>query len=374
MTLAGGEFDCLGRARAMVPVLSARQAEATVSRNVPTETIDDLRRAGLMRLLQPRRFGGAEASVNEFLRVVEILAEGCASSAWVYGVLAELEWVIACFPEQAQIDICGDDPHALAAGSIIPRATATPANGGWRITGRYGFASGCRHAQWVILGVLCPDEPRYAAVPVGDLEIIDDWHAMGMRGTGSFSVALHDVFVPAHRTMPIADVVAGTPPGVCVHPEYVLLRAPRYFLVPFVLPAVGFSLARRALSQVTEALKARTTAVSDASHLRLGEASALIDSAHLIFTTRRDASVALLEADAPIPQGEVLRNRRDVVLAYQMLRQGVERLVSLNGARSVSDADPLQPLLRDFATIATHTVVNEEMGMVPYGRFLLALS
>jgi 3-hydroxy-9,10-secoandrosta-1,3,5(10)-triene-9,17-dione monooxygenase len=368
---ASGKAAILARARALIPVLAAREADATASRNVPTETIEDFRRAGLMRLLQPRRFGGDQASVDVFLEVVEILAEGCASSAWVYAVLAELEWVIACFPEQAQTDIWGEDPDALAAGSIIPRATAVRVDGGWRTTGKYGFASGCRHAQWVIVGALCPDEPRYLAIPVRDLEILDDWNALGMRGTGSFSVVLHDVFVPAHRTVTIADIVAGTPPGVHVHPDYDVLRAPRYFLVPFVLPAVGFSIARRALALVTTALKGRGVTLSDAVHLRLGEAAALIESAHVIFTTRRAISVALLGSGAPIPEAEVLRNRRDLVLAYQMLRQGVERLVAINGARSVSDADPLQPLFRDLTTIGTHIVVSEEMGMVPYGRFLL---
>src|SRR5580704_10607521 len=195
------EAEFLARARALVPILAAREPAATQARNVPAETIDDFHRAGLLRLLQPRRYGGHQASLGVFLQAVEILAEGCASSAWVYGVLGELEWVIACLPEQGQIDIWGDDPTALAAGSIVPRAVGVPTPGGWRITGRYSFASGCRHAQWVIVGVRCQDragreEPYYLFVPLRDVEIIDDWHALGMRGTGSFSLMLRDVFVP----------------------------------------------------------------------------------------------------------------------------------------------------------------------------------
>lgn len=156
-----------------------------------------------------------------------------------------------------------------------------------------------------------------------------------------------------------------------MHPDYAVLRAPRYFLVPFVLPAVGFALARRALQLVPAALRGRGLSLSDARLLRLGEAAAMIESGLLIFTTRRAGSVALLESGAPIPEVEVLRNRRDVVLAYQMISQGVERLVALAGARSVYDDDPLQAIRRDLATIATHIVVSEEAGMVPYGRFLM---
>jgi 3-hydroxy-9,10-secoandrosta-1,3,5(10)-triene-9,17-dione monooxygenase len=201
-------------------------------------------------------------------------------------------------------------------------------------------------------------------------EIVDDWHALGMRGTGSFSVSLRNAFVPDHRTVTIADMIAGTPPGRHVHPEFAILRSPRYFLVPFVLPASGFALGRRALTLTAEALRARGQPPSDAAHLRLGEAAALIESALLIFSTRRATSVALLEAGAPIPEEAVLRNRRDVVLAFRMIVDGVERLARLTGARGVYDDEPLQAIRRDLATIATHIVVSEEGGLVPYGRFL----
>jgi len=371
---AGEEF--LARARALVPILAEREPAATEARNVPAETIADFHRAGLLRLLQPRRFGGQQASLGVFLQAVEILAEGCASSAWVYGVLAELEWVIACLPEQGQTDIWGDDPTALAAGSIVPRAVGVRTTGGWRVTGRYSFASGCRHAQWVIVGVRCQDragreEPYYLFVPTRDVEIIDDWHALGMRGTGSFSLMLHDVFVPDHRGVTIADIVAGTPPGRLVHPDYAVVRAPRYYVVPFVLPAVGFGLGRRALTLATEGLRSRGLSPSDAFHMQLGRAAALIESALLIFTTRRAETVACLESGAPIPEADVLRNRRDVALAFQMIRQGVEQLVALNGARTVYDGEKLQSVLRDVTSIGMHIVVSEEAAMVPYGRFLM---
>ncbi len=362
--------DVLSCARALIPTLRAREAATNAARDVPRETIEDFHHAGLLRLLQPRRFGGHQTSVGLFLQTVEILAEGCAASAWAYGVLGELEWVIACFPERAQLDIWGDDQKALAAASIVPRGVGVPAPGGWRVTGRYGFASACRHAKWLILGVRCQDPdgtevPRYLAAPTQDVEILDDWHALGMRGTGSFGVALHDVLVPEHRSVPIADIGAGTVPGRLVHPDYAVIRAPRYYLVPFVLPAVGFGIANRALTTVSTALRARGQPASDAAHLRLGEAAALIESAHLIFTTRRDASVARLESGAPITDADILRNRRDVALAFRMIRQGVEHLVALTGARTVYDTDPLQALWRDLTTIGTHFIVNEQEAMVP---------
>ena len=368
------DADLLARARAMVPNLAARVPAVTAARKVADETIAEFHQSGILRVLQPRRYGGRQASFGLFLEILDILIEGCASSAWVYAILGELQWVIASLPEQAQEEIWGADPLAVAAGSIIPRVSARRCDGGWRLTARYPFGSGCLHAQWVFLAARCEEaagqEPvRYLVVPIGDVEIVDDWHVLGMRGTGSRTLALHDVFVPEHRTIPLPDVLAGTPPGRYVHPDYALLRSPRYYLVPFVLPAVAFGLARTALPRVAASLAARPR--SDVLHFRLGEASARIETANLIFTTRRAESIARLESGGPIDEGDAPRNRRDVAFAFRSLREGVEQLAALNGARTVYDDDLLQPALRDIMTIANHIVLNEEMAMVPYGRLML---
>jgi len=368
--------ELLARARSLVPNLARRAAAATAARNVPDATIAEFRRAGILRVLQPRRFGGYQESVGVFLRIVEALTEGCASSAWVYAVLGELQWVIALLPERGQDDIWGGAPEAVAAGSLVPRALARRCPGGWRMTGRYSFASGCRHAQWVIICARCEDaagneEPRYLAVPIGEIDIVDDWHSLGMRGTGSCGLTLRDVFVPEHRSVALRDVLDGTPPGRRVHPDYPLLRAPRYYLVPFVLPAVAFALARKALALLPPSLHARGMAPSDILHMQLGEAAAHIETANLIFAARRAESVARLDADEPIDGAGVLRNRRDVTLAFGLLKRGVERLAAINGARTVYDDDPLQSVLLDITAISTHIILNEQAAMVPYGRWMM---
>ncbi len=368
--------DFPARARALVPTLAARVPAVTAARRVLPETIEAYQETGLMRLLQPRRFGGSQASVGLFLETVEILAEGCASSAWVYAVMAELEWVIALLPERGQMDIWGDDPSAVAAASVAPRAVGRRSGSGWRISGRYPFASGCLHAQWAVIGARCEDaagneQPRLLAVKMTDIEIVDDWHALGMRGTGSCSLVLRDVFVPEHRSITMRDVVDGTPPGAPLCPDYALLRAPRYYVIPFVLPAVAFAMARKALQLVPASLWARGAAQTDVLHMQLGEAAAQIEAACLIFTTRRTETVERLDDGTVIPEAEVLRNRRDVTLAFHLMRRGFDRLVALNGARTVYDGDPLQALVCDLTTITTHIVLNEEAAMVPYGRHLM---
>lgn len=374
----------LTRAADLVPALAAREAAANLGRSVPPETIADYHRTGILRVMQPRRFGGHQASFDLFSRIVETLAEGCAASAWVYAVLGEHQWIIACMPEQAQIDVWGDNPEAVASSLLAPREFARRAAGGWRLSGRFPFSSGCHHAQWAIIGARAEDAAgntptRYMLVPMERIEIVDDWHVLGLRGTGSCSLVLADVFVPDHRTVLLRDLLDGTTPGSVVLPDYSLLRAPRGYLVPFSLPAVMFTLARRALDLVPATLRTRMSrgvrevAASEVVQMRLGEAAAAIDGALLIMHTRRAQSIAALEAGAAITPEAVARNRRDVTFAAEQLRRGMEALMEVSGARSVYDADPLQALLRDVLTIGTHTVVSRQGAMVPYGRLMLGL-
>ncbi|MGE0416370.1 MAG: acyl-CoA dehydrogenase family protein [Acetobacteraceae bacterium] len=374
----------IDQARALVPVLRDRAARADAERSIPPATVQDYHRAGLLRVLQPARFGGHQASFDTFSRIVETLAEGCGASAWVYAVLGEHQWIIGCLPERGQADVWGDTPLAVASSSLAPRETAAPATGGWRLNGSFPFSSGCLHAQWAIIGARAEDAAgnkptRYMLVPMSEIEIVDDWHVLGLRGTASRTLVIRDAFVPEHRTVLLKDLMDGTTPGSAVHPDYGLLRAPRGFLVPFSLPPVAFSLARRALAHVPQALRARLSrGVRDLGHsevvqMALAEASAAIDLATLVMRTRRQDSIAALDSGRPITAEDVMRNRRDIAWSTEQLRAGVQKLADVLGSRVVYDRDPLQPLLRDVLTIATHSVVHPQMAMVPYGRMLLGL-
>src|SRR5437660_3550037 len=284
------ERALLERARALIPRLAERAPAATAARQLPAETIAEYRKAGILRILQPRRFGGMEGRFSLFSRIVEDLTYGCASSAWVYAVLAEHQWIIAQFPEEAQIDIWGEDPKAVAASSLAPREAARHVPGGWRLSGRYPFSSGCDYAQWAIIGAFLGEkgDPRHIAyllVPLAEVEIVDDWQVLGLLGTGSKSLVLHDVFVPEHRSVMVSDLFAGTPPGALVHPDYPILRAPRGFLVSYSLPPVAIALGRRALDAACRALAGRVSrgvtkvAQSEVVQMAVGEAATAIDIA-----------------------------------------------------------------------------------------------
>lgn len=382
-TLPKDERAMLERARALVPRLAERAPEATAARQLPVETIAEYRAAGILRILQPRRFGGIEGRFSLFSRIVEELTYGCASSAWVYAVLAEHQWIIASYPEQAQIDVWGDDPQAVAASSLAPRAAAKHVAGGWRLSGRYSFSSGCDHAQWVILGAFLGEagDPRHIAyllVRLAEIEIVDDWHVLGLAGTGSKSLVLHDVFVPEHRVVMLSDLFAGTPPGALVHPDYPVVRAPRGFLVSYSLPPVAIALGRRALDIACGALATRVSrgvtrlAESEIVQMAVGEAAAAIDVATLLLHTGRDASTAAVSSGRKIAMSEALRARRDMVFAQHQVGWALEGLCELSGARWVYDSDPLQEIRRDVMTILTHHAASLQAAMAPYGHMLLS--
>src|ERR1700720_1808136 len=279
------ERAMLERALALVPRLAERAPAAAAARMLPRETIAEYHAAGILRILQPTRFGGMQGRFSLFSRIVEELTYGCASSAWVYAVLAEHQWIIAQYPEAAQIDVWGDDPEAVASSSLAPRAAAKRVAGGWRLSGRYPFSSGCDYAQWAILGAFLGEmaDPRHIAyllAPLAEVEIVDDWQVLGLAGTGSKLLVLHDVFIPEHRCVMVSDLFAGTPPGALVHPEYPVLRAPRGFLVSYSLPPVAIALGRRALDIACAALAGQVSrgvtrlAESEVVQMTLGEAAA----------------------------------------------------------------------------------------------------
>src|ERR1700757_4198903 len=224
-TLPDEERRMLDRARALVPRLVERAPAAAAARRLPPETIAEYHAAGILRILQPERFGGRQGRLSLFSRIVEELTYGCASSAWVYAVLAEHQWIIASYPEKAQIDVWGDDPEAVASSSLAPREAARRVAGGWRLSGHYPFSSGCDYAQWAIIGAFLGEkgDPRHIAyllVPLAEVEIADDWQVLGLLGTGSKSLILHDVFVAEHRCVMVSEFYAGTPPGALVPPQY----------------------------------------------------------------------------------------------------------------------------------------------------------
>lgn len=151
---------------------------------VPDETIFELQQAGLLRALQPRAFGGYEVDPRTFFEIQMILAEGCMSTAWIYGVMGVHPWQLARYPIEAQRDVWSQDHTTLISSTYMPVAKVTVVEGGYRISGRWGFSSGSEHCQWCFLGGVLPADSDRAAehgtflIPRSDYRIEHNWDVL----------------------------------------------------------------------------------------------------------------------------------------------------------------------------------------------------
>lgn len=197
--------------------LRERIEQTSALRRLPDESVAELKEAGLFRVLQPSRWGGAEVHPNAFFDTQRAIARACASTGWVFGVVSVHAWQLALFPIEAQEEVWNDDPTTLISSSYAPTGKVTRAPGGYRLSGRWSFSSGCDHCQWIFVGGFAPSEGapdmRTFLVPRSDYRIDDNWHTFALRGTGSKDIVMDDVFVPEHRTHKFTDGFRCQSPG-----------------------------------------------------------------------------------------------------------------------------------------------------------------
>lgn len=194
-------------AEKLVPNLLERAQATDEAGKVPDETVKEMTAAGLFRVLQPKRWGGYELDPRVFYIIQMTLAQGCMSTAWIYGVIGVHNWQIGLFDEKAQTEVLSEDPETLIASTYMPVGKVEKVDGGYNFSGRWGFSSGVDHCKWIFLGGLVPKSPgskemqhRTFLLPKSDFEIVKNWDVHGLRGTGSHDIVVKDAFVPDYRT------------------------------------------------------------------------------------------------------------------------------------------------------------------------------
>jgi len=221
-TIAPAPADLIARARTLIPVLAARAAKAEQDRRVPDETIADMQAAGLFRVFQPERWGGYEIDPAGYFEIQLALAEGCMSTGWVYGVVGLHPWLMGLFDDRAAQEVWGKDDTVLICSSLMPTGNAVPAAGGFCLSGRWKFASGCEHCGWAYLGGTPaadggPGDRSIFLVPRSDYAIEDTWRVSGLKATGSHDIVVKDAFVPDYRRLRWIDNFNGVGPGQAVN-------------------------------------------------------------------------------------------------------------------------------------------------------------
>src|ERR671923_954981 len=202
----------LDAARNLAAMIRSCAAQSEADRELPRPLFEALADAGLFQLALPRALGGAEIDLPTYAQVLEEIGKADASTAWVVNQCAIFATYAARMPREVARAIWIDTPRSVVANTPAPTAKAIVVPGGYRVTGRQGFSTGCRHASWVAARAQILEngrlrlqdgqpEQRYLFVPVTEAELLDTWHVRGMRGTGTHHFAVNDVFVPAERTV-----------------------------------------------------------------------------------------------------------------------------------------------------------------------------
>ncbi|MDA0276303.1 MAG: acyl-CoA dehydrogenase family protein [Proteobacteria bacterium] len=376
--------QAIERARALVPALRERASRAEDARSLLPESEADLHASGLLRCSQPKRWGGMELDYVALFDIPAELARGCASTAWSCANLAIHHWMLALYDERAQAEVWGENPDALiASGIAYPQGGARRAEGGFVIEGHWNFSSGVDGSQWNMLAVTVRDgqqviDHRMCLVPRSDFEVVDDWHVLGMRGTGSKSVRVKDLFVPEHRALCMYLARGGADfPGARSnpHPHY---RIPLSGVGSHCVAGAAVGNAQAALELSTVAVSDRTTNYAaarmrefQAVQLRVAAAGARIDAARLIVRKDLFEAQGIAEAGRAPTLEEKLRAKRNVAYAVQLCTEAVDSLHGMAGARGIYDHYPIQRLFRDAHSLMGHIAFSWDAQAAPWGLVAL---
>jgi alkylation response protein AidB-like acyl-CoA dehydrogenase len=372
----------VARAAALAPRLLENARRTEQAQRVLPEHFDALAEAGIFRMAGPKKYGGDEVDFQTQCDVLAHLARGCPSTSWVATILSAMAWLAGTFPDEAQEEILGTrDPRI--SGVFSPTGTATPVDGGYRVSGRWGFNTGGQGSDWTVLHAVEGQGESATShcviVRTTELSRLDDWHASGMAGTGSHTVVADHVFVPAHRAaslvgmlnaafttnrhnaanpffnLPMAAVLTvnggGTPVGIAQGAREAFLHR---------LPGRG-------ITYTTYAVQAAAAI----THLQVGEASLLIDSAD---SHVRRATALLDDLSAlPLSTKSRVKARGHVAYATGLARQAVDILFHGSGASAIQPHVPIQRFQRDMQALANHAVMHAPTGIELYGRVLCGL-
>lgn len=358
------------RARAMIPTLRGRAKDCTIGHNVPAETIAEMKAAGFFRILQPKRWGGYEMHPNVFFEVQKALAEGCMSTGWMYGVVGCHPYELALFDERAQAEVWADNPDMLVSSTYQPVGKVEPVEGGFYLSGRWGFSTGSTHCGWVLLGAINfatggPPDMRTFLLPGADYKVIEGtWDTFGLQGTGSFDIVVDRVFVPEYRTHKASDGFACKNPGQLLN-DGPLYRLPWAQVFVRSVSTAAFGGTRAAIAAAMDIMQSRvSTNTGKASkadpflHAAIARAHAEVKEMELTQRATFDELIAYAE------RGEAVPMERRALFAYQSsnvvrrMADLVDDMVKLLGGRAIYMSSPiLQPWL-DLLAARAH-VAND---------------
>ena len=367
-----GYDDIEVTSRRIADAASKLWGEIDSGRRLPDELVELLRGSGLLRAGAPAEVGGLELPPQVGLRAAEELARGDASTGWCVAIGITSTLLVAYLPPSSRDQLFGDG-RGLAAGVWAPRGKGRSVDGGVVVSGRWAFCSGICHADVMFAGCMIDEAsvPSVVALPTKDLQLLDNWHTLGLRGTGSHDSVADEVFVPADRVVSIFD-------GPVV--DRPLYRFPPFgfFALSVAAPALGN--ARAAIDDLVELAggkkglgSTRTLAERSATQAAVAAAESALGAARaLYYQAIDDAWRASQTSDNHVPVSVELRNRLRLAATHAARTSAdvVRTMYDLAGGTAIYDTSPLQRRFRDAFTATAHFQVNEASRELP-GRILL---
>jgi alkylation response protein AidB-like acyl-CoA dehydrogenase len=372
--------DIVDRVRGVLPLLREHALRAERERRVTPEVVSALTDAGIYRMNVPRRYGGYQTPLRTQVDALGEIAAACGSAGFMALLQAGCSFIAALFPDEAQDEIFAS-PDVRVSGTLIPDATAVAQEGGgYLVNGTSGFATGCQDADWHLLTVRAGAEPLWTAIPMAELEVLDDWHVSGLAGSGSNSVVARDVFVPAHRVLPVGPLLGGSFPSKtnAGDPFYGM---PVLLLFCAWAAPEALGLARAALAEFTARMTQRGITYTfyerqneaAVTHLQVAEAALKLNCAELL----AGEMVELIESKAatgdPYTQLERARIRGQGGYLTRLCKEAVDLIGSASGASSLREEVPIQRIIRDVHALSLHSFINPATNLEVYGRVLSGL-
>nr|WP_165942508.1 acyl-CoA dehydrogenase family protein [Micromonospora sp. KC721] len=372
------------RAADMVPLLREKAQKAEESRRLPEDVIAAITDAGLLKMRLPARYGGYESDMRTVVDVVSELGRGDGSTAWTMAVWMISSWMAGLFPDEVQEEIFST-PDVRVSGILSPGAVAVPTEGGVILNGKWSFNTGATQSHWNTNAAVRPTpdgghEPVMVAVPISDLQIVDDWHTAGMRGSGSVTTVADGVFVPERRVVSMGPVIQGAP-LTNSNADSSMYRVPFMSMACTTVGASCLGLAKGAREAFFERLPGRKITYTDyadqsqapITHLQVADATIRIDEAD--FHAYRSAE--LLDRKAAAGEEwtieERARIRLDLGAVCQRSKEAVDLLNTASGGSSIYQDVPIQRIARDVQTLNLHAIMHPNTNLELYGRILCGL-
>lgn len=368
--------NLLDSARAMKPRLKELAESVEQERKVSGETIEAFREAGFFKILQSEKYGGYELPPTVLNDIIFEVSSACGSSGWTLAVLALHQWEVRFLSDQAQDEIWSQDTSKLLSSSYVPSGSVEPVDGGYILNGSWPYSSGCDHAQWAIVGGVRPPAgpdqiPTLCAffVENTDYKIIDDWNTLGLKGTGSKSLVLENVFVPSHRQHPIFGAAGPAP-----------IEASPIFHIPFALVFVDMlaatcqGIAQGALEQYIERNLNRTAALDRAKYSESADVHRCIAETEFVIRSavslRQQNQAYALQAAVEGRQIETIEKARHLWESGKSVHacnEAIGKMYAMSGAHTIFEGDSLQRAVRDLQAGTTHVAFNASLHGRNYG-------